>query len=88
MAEHNDLEAVTVMTFHDVDKEFARSYQGLLNFQEGDIVNLIRTSQEMPVSPGNYVIRRSHIPNQMGLALDDEAKPDSVYRYYKCERLP
>jgi hypothetical protein len=86
MAQHNDLEAITVMTFHDADREFARRYQGLLNFQEGDIINLIRTSQEMPVSPGNYVIRRGNI--LMDLALDNEAKPDSVYRYYDCKKLP
>ena len=88
MEHTNSLEAITVMTFHDGDKRFARCYQGLLNFQEGDIINLITTSEEMPVSQGNYVIRRDHIPNQMSLALDDKSRPDSVYRYYNCKRLP
>jgi hypothetical protein len=88
MEHTNNLETITVMTFHDGNRLFARSYQGLLNFQEGDIINLIGTSREMPVSPGNYVIRRGNIPNQMSLVLDNESKPDHVYRYYDCERLP
>jgi hypothetical protein len=76
-----------VLTFHDNEEEFARCYEGLINFQEGDIITLIRTSKEMPVSPGNYVIRRRHIPNALSFALDDESKPDQILRQYDLEKL-
>ena len=82
------LESVTVLSFRDGDNEFARTYPGLLNFQEGDIIDLIGYSKKMPVRTGNYVLRRKNIHNQMALALDDQSRPDTLYRYFECERLP
>jgi len=87
MAETNNIETRTVLTFNDGENEIERSYKGLLNLREGDIVNLLRTSEEMPVRPGNYVIRRVNISNQMSLSLDGN-NPDSIYRYYDLEFLP
>jgi hypothetical protein len=86
--EHNDLETVTVITFHDGDQEFARSYKGLLEFTEGAIINLRPSTRDMPVSPGEYILKRSEIHNQLGLALEDETQPDSLYRYYEGILVP
>ena len=75
--------AKTVINFCDGDEELSVTYNGLINLQEGDIINL-RGSKEMLVSNGNYVIRRGHISNQMTLHSN---KPDSIYRYLECEKL-
>lgn len=85
MAEHTkSLDAVTVIEFrdHGENSGFSRVYEGLLNFQEGDMINLIGSNA--PVSQGNYVLRRKTIQNQMALNLDE---PDSIYRYFIAEKL-
>ena len=87
MKKRNDLETTTVITFRDMNKEFARSYKGLLDFREGDEINLVKTSKDMPVSPGDYIVRKGSIYNQMGLSLDNDFESDSIYRYYYCDKL-
>ncbi|MEW5897179.1 MAG: hypothetical protein AB1668_05775 [Nanoarchaeota archaeon] len=81
-----NLETRTVLMFRDGAREWERSYQGLLTLQEGDTINVIRTSENFPISPGDYRIQKGSIPNQMSIALD-ETKPDNIYRYFVCEKL-
>lgn len=87
MTRIDNIETRTILTFNDGENETEMSYRGLLNLQEGDIINLTRTMEEMPVKPGNYIIRRDNIPNQMSLSFDND-KPDSIYRYFNLEILP
>ena len=86
MTKVDDVETRTFLAFNDGENEIEMSYRGLLNLQEGDIINLIRTMEEMPIKPGNYIIRRDEIPNQMTLSPDN-SKPDSIYRYFNLEIL-
>ena len=79
-----NLRATTVFTFQDGDNGFSVAYPGLWDFQDGDVINLIRASEKMPIRSGDYrVVRNKHIFNQ--LSLKDE-EPDTLIRFYTCFR--
>lgn len=80
----NGLEAVTELNFNDGEKTIVRRYNGLLNFQEGEIISLIGM-QGMPVSIGNYVVRKGRISNHLSFHFD--GTDDLCIRAYRCEKI-
>lgn len=76
------LEEVTVLSFEDGEGERGEvSYRGLLDFEENSFISVIG---QRGIPPGDYIIRRAEIFQQ--LFLSEDGKSDLIYRFYRLTR--
>ncbi len=87
----SNLETITVVTFIDGEKRFGRKYAGVAPFAEGDRISLLESSDNMPVAPGDYVVRRAPgISHQLGIDFDKakgRTATDILFRYFVCRKV-
>ena len=77
----HDLEALTVLTFHDGKEKKECAYNGLLSFQAGDLVTLeyttldsingVLTKKRIPVRLGTYVVTPEKNPEKLTVHLGE-----------------
>jgi len=83
MPQTQTLETKTFLNFINGRHESELSYPGLLELEEGSIINISVLSKVNNVSSGDYQVSRAKPFNQVILCR----KGDSVYRLYNCTRL-
>jgi hypothetical protein len=75
-----NLEVITILHFFDGEKEVVLSYNGFLDIRDGQVIDLLKESEHMPILPGRYLVQLNRDrPDQ--LLLNFTEKPDVYYRH-------
>lgn len=73
------LESKTLLTFINAEKRHIRSYNEILDFKEGSIINLC--GDDLSGFPaGSYVLRHAGAEHKLETSLNN----DKITKYYEC----
>lgn len=77
------LEILTVLDFEDGNNHYIQSWNGLIDFKEGETINLRGDLGISDCRPGSYKVHYDMPANQLSL---NSERPDVLCKFYKCKK--
>ena len=78
------LEICTVIEFRDGEAKYLQTWEGQLDFETGDFINLKGDLGISKCRSGTYEVSTVIPKNQLSVNLNGQ---DVFYRFYECHRL-